>query len=347
MSRMILTADWHLTDAPLDEYRWGVFAQVEKLAARYPDAEVFMLGDLCDRKDRHAASLVNRVVRSFIGLGDALSESGDPRGIHILPGNHDMPVRGRSFWSFLSELQPVAFYDDPYEFAPGHMLLPWTANPREAWRDFDLGRMRSVFMHQPQDGAVGENGQKLSIATSYLFSRRTKVYSGDIHTPQQVGPVTYVGAPHAIKFGDDYQPRMLVLNPDFSICEAVAIRSPQKVILRARNTGELETQAEELALTNNDMVRIRYALALEQAAEWDRLKECVLAWGNDRKLTIVSVEAEVVGAAQTRASQTIAGDHYMTPSAVLEAFSDAQQLDPATRQAGQMLLERASYGGSP
>ena len=42
----ILIADLHLTDNPLEEYRWKVFDWLEDLKEEYDIDDIFLLGDI-------------------------------------------------------------------------------------------------------------------------------------------------------------------------------------------------------------------------------------------------------------------------------------------------------------
>ena len=63
-----ITADLHLTDRPEDEYRWKAFDHVvrESLTS-YGAQEIYLLGDILDRKDRFPARLLNRLDNTLGG----------------------------------------------------------------------------------------------------------------------------------------------------------------------------------------------------------------------------------------------------------------------------------------
>ena len=93
---MLVTADWHLTDAPQDNYRWLAFDHIRALCAEHQIRDVCIMGDLTDRKDRHSAELVNRMIaelRKCVEEGLSLA---------ILMGNHDKPLKGTPYWEFLT-----------------------------------------------------------------------------------------------------------------------------------------------------------------------------------------------------------------------------------------------------
>ena len=63
-----LIVDTHFTDNQRDAYRFGIFDWIVKQQRDKPVAATFFAGDLCDAKDRHSATLVNRVVAGLTKL---------------------------------------------------------------------------------------------------------------------------------------------------------------------------------------------------------------------------------------------------------------------------------------
>lgn len=200
----IFTGDFHLTDRPRDEYRWSIFDfLVEQKADVY-----FILGDLTDAKDHHSEGLVNRIafeLRLLAVLGPVV----------ILTGNHDYTTdTKKAFFRFLNEVDKITFVRVPdllvFSNIP-YMILPHSKNPLEDWADIDF-KGKTVLCHQRFEGAEIENGVRLLSGTpTSLFKGAERVISGDVHVPQEIGPVTYVGSPFPIRFGDHFTPRILSL----------------------------------------------------------------------------------------------------------------------------------------
>ncbi len=85
---MILTADLHLTDQPEDEYRCASLMRYWNAPGIFKMETYLSWGDLADRKDRHAARLLNRMREQFKRL------SSHGMVTHIIMGNHDVPMEG-------------------------------------------------------------------------------------------------------------------------------------------------------------------------------------------------------------------------------------------------------------
>src|SRR5712672_1903153 len=99
----LLVAVLHFDDKPENEYRWSIFEDILKV---HPE-HVYILGDLCHKKDRYSAALVNRLISELRTLRR--------RGILItvLCGNHDEPLKGPPYWTFLNDIPGTRFITQP------------------------------------------------------------------------------------------------------------------------------------------------------------------------------------------------------------------------------------------
>jgi DNA repair exonuclease SbcCD nuclease subunit len=330
MTKLILTADWHLTDATADEYRWKAFDTLLALAKKHREpngVELFILGDLTDRKDRHSATLVNCLVDEFYKL------KGFP--LSIIMGNHDQPLKGAPFWQFLNKMG-ILFADKPHAL-DDLLLLPYSHNPIEEWRGIPYKNYKALFMHQTVTGVIGENGKELTNDKMPLFPRHLRIYSGDIHTPQKVGLVEYVGAPHPVKFGDDYPCRMLVLDDrNFSIIEAVPLLPIKKLILTIRDTEDLD----RAKTSPNDQVRIRFEIAISHIQNWPVIQAEIKDWARRREIMLASIEALV----QLQSKQRQNNDSHFqveTPADILQAYCEEEGIEGPVAETGRNILAGA------
>jgi len=329
---MLLTTDWHLTDSPQDEYRWAIFDRVaEELRAR-PTDTLFFLGDLADKKDKHSSVLVNRMTSCWAKL----LESFPDLSVYALMGNHDMPLHGPPFWAFLEQMG-IGVITSPAEITPELIALPYTENPRETWKSLRLSQYKAAFIHQTVSGAVVESGVTMQNDRMVLFPRGLKVYSGDIHVPQVVGVVTYVGAPHPIDFNDSYACRMLRLAPDFTIAGEIRVNSIKKVVLEASSIEELDAYSEDEWLREGDQVRIKLHLDLASIDEWPALQERAAAWARGQKVALASVEittTEVRGSTGGDRQEAAA----TSPKETLRLFAEAENIQGDLYEYGDRLL---------
>lgn len=206
----LLCSDLHLTANPRDEYRWGLFKWLAATCATEEVKTLLILGDLTDAKDYHPSSLTNRLVDnvamlSWLGVD-----------IWILLGNHDYLRKGHAYFAFLSHLPNVHFVTTMTEIedtGKGHsaVMLPHTKDPIGEWAGLDFTHYDLLFMHQTVDGAIADNGQVMR-GEKMPWLQARKIWSGDIHVPQVIGAVEYVGSPYPIHFGDSFTPRCVLLD---------------------------------------------------------------------------------------------------------------------------------------
>ena len=323
---MWLSADWHLTAKPEDEYRWDVFRRLRELT-RDPslEHEIVVLGDITDHKtDKHPAALVNRLVDellSFVRRGNTT--------VTIIMGNHDAPLNGVPYWDFLNELPNVNYLSKPTGNADT-WFLPYTKAPQWDWKKLDFKRCKLIFMHQAVAGANIGNGRKINEDLGVSFPRGCRVYAGDIHTPQTVGNVTYVGAPHWVRFGDTHERRLLRIDDTtYKIAEEIKITDgARKLIANVRSLADLT----KLDVNAGDQVRVRYSVG--DIASVPEMSAEIQAWAVSAKVSLVSVETALEGDEQTAE----AGDFLHEPGSILHAFAKYEALTCDLYEAGARLL---------
>lgn len=328
---MILVSDIHLSDKPEDEYRWSVFDHIYRTAKEHNDFTISILGDVTEKKDKHSSALVNRFVKQL-----KPPKKLQPWYWHILCGNHDQPLKGPAFWEFLNEMDNVRFYSTPFLSLDGVMFLPHSTNPSGSWTDYLAAQILNIdclLLHQTVDGVIGDNGHRLSVV-DFPKLPNVPTYSGDIHRPQKVGNVVYVGSPHPVDYGDDYAHRLLVLdNKTFQVKEEIPLFPPRKAIVAAHNLDELQGAD----LKTGDMVRIRYTMPSGQAEIWPAIEQDVRAWAEGKGIVVASLEA-VLEMGERKEVDAPASDAFIDPKDVLLAFAEAEGLDAEMLAVGMELL---------
>lgn len=210
----LITSDLHLTDRPEHAYRLEFLEWLVTEAEKH--TQCFILGDISDQKDRHSGVLVNAIAYQINRLASRIP-------VHILYGNHDGPSPDRAFWQFL-ELIPDVYY---YRGATAQLIdkfdvifSPWGTEIdgiQLAIKAKITGK-GMMFMHATVNGAEVENGTKLQGGCPSNFvpnhlKNYLKVFSGDVHVPQIVGDVEYVGSPYHVHYGDSFRPRVAAIDP--------------------------------------------------------------------------------------------------------------------------------------
>jgi DNA repair exonuclease SbcCD nuclease subunit len=266
----LLVADWHLTDNPRDEYRWALFDWLRETCVAEKVKTLIFLGDLTDSKDNHSAALTNRIVSGFRTLAQVVKD------IKLLPGNHDWLLGGQEYFRFLNVIPGVEYITEPCEDqdvnGPSAFYLPFSKNPARDWARFDFSHYRYVFCHQTIKGAISSNGEAMEGEDMPDLSAAGKVYSGDIHVPQVIGPVEYVGSPMHIHFGDDFVPRCVLLERGSGRPVDLHFKTLRRVTVKVAGLRELERRE----FRAGDQVKLRVELAESEKHEWSRLRRlCV------------------------------------------------------------------------
>jgi hypothetical protein len=316
----LLTGDTHLDDQPANEYRWQIFAYVNAARQRYPISRVFVLGDFVDRRDRHSAAFINRLFSEL-----------DPAWI-ILRGNHDTTIRPPAYFDFLPNYvsTPLAYDGErlcALDRSGGLLLLPFTPNPTEDWAGIDLAAFAAIFMHATVSGAVVDHGIVLDNPNFPRLPPHLMVYSGDVHHPQRVGNVTYVGAPHATKFGDSYHTRMLLVDEEtFAIVDEIVLDPPRKLMLDIKSLDDLA----QVQTRPGDQVKLRYAGPPGTAGQMDAQ---AAQWAEGLGITIVGTEVIV------DLPLAAGADIQQAPDEILREFAKHEKLSEALLTVGLGLLK--------
>lgn len=216
--RILIASDLHLDDNPKHEYRWEFMRILREMTVDQKIDAVMILGDLTDKKDRHRSQLVNRVADEIFSLR---SLAGDC--VIILKGNHDYIDEDNPFFGFFRNVDGVHYVSDSVlgrEFGPQYSDMGFIGHTREPSQFFsivqdmkkDVPTLDQLFVHQTFKGSkVTGNFELDGLDPEFRMYGMgdVKVISGDIHIPQIVGQVEYVGAPYPVHYGDSWDYRML------------------------------------------------------------------------------------------------------------------------------------------
>ncbi len=328
----LITSDLHLTDRERDAYRFGLFPWLEEQVKKYKIDYLFILGDITDQKDNHSSRLVNTIT-------DAIRELSQEVDIVILSGNHDYIDSDCPFFRFLDNINVdgVAFLHKITEFetSDGALLfLPHTRTPTEDWKDISWDKFDYVFMHQTMDGSKASNGMAMDGLSRKIFKGyKGDVISGDIHVPQTIGPVMYVGSPYHVHFGDHFIPRVLLIH-DNTLAE-LHFTAPRKL------TYEINDPEELLGLdfTSGDQLKVRLKLSAAELADWSNLKCRVEEICKERGTYLHAVELLKIGKDQSKRSKAPPIAIKLSPLQAYEKFCDKENIKGHIRTMGQSLLE--------
>lgn len=328
--RRLVSSDWQLADNARDRYRldWCK-SDLLKLVDKYQPDQLLCLGDITEHKDEHPASLVYEIVDLFHKLANKCE-------VIILQGNHDFLHKGHPFFQFLQLTNNIRWIAAP-TVIDNCLYLPHTRDYKKDWAQVDLkGSYNFIFAHNIFTGATG-NGQKLSGFPTNIFSRDSVVISGDVHEPQAFDNIIYVGSPCLCDFGDDYVPRVLLL--DGLDIKSIKVKGPQKRVINCavnRSNGK-----RELAFDHNanvgDIVKIKADLMMEDIPAWDEIKQEIHDWCVKQQFIVNTIQPIVAVTIGERSRAIISKKK--TDNQYFENFIQRTGIDEQTANVGKSIIE--------
>jgi DNA repair exonuclease SbcCD nuclease subunit len=328
---VLVTADLHLTDKVRDTYRHVAMKTILDLIKVKRPKQLIILGDLTEQKNYHSAELTNAVV-------DHLYEFSQWCEVIVDLGNHDYTSIDCPFFKFLSHISNITWVGKPCEplGLRRTLILPHTSNYKRDWKGLDFGQYDWIFAHQTFSGAISDSGHKLEDVPLSVFPKGSQVISGDIHTPQKVGCVTYCGAPYIVDFGDDYSPRVLLLTPQG--VKSIPVPGVQKRLVEVAAGQKLTDDAwsKISGLNRGDILKVRVHITSKQKDQWQSIRESILGWGQKWGYVVHAVQP-IMKQEQTHVGQ-IRHDR-RSDRKVLADFAGQNGVDELTVKTGMKLLE--------
>lgn len=341
----LITADIHLNDNQREAHRWGLLPWLGEQAIKYHVNYLFILGDLTDAKDRHSAVLVNRMVDGFSRLLDRMQ-------IFILKGNHDYIDPQWPFFDFIRHVEGISFFHKPVGdnlriagnrvpvlFLPSpkdweqewNSALEQVDNPLNSDEEFEY-----IFTHATFEGALSENGTHLHGISPSIFSRtKAKIWSGDIHTPQWISPVEYVGAPYHTRFGDHYEPRVVLIDEKGKAID-LHYPCPKKYVFVVGNLADLKKQAK--ALVREDQMKVRVKLRRSDYSEWPALRQEIRDYAEQRELLLVGPELQAL--TEPSAGREKLQNSFRNSEQILKDYGKIQRVSKDSLAVGLKLLQQ-------
>lgn len=330
-----VTADIHLNANLRDAYRHRWMEGLPALLKKEQADRLILLGDLTSDKDHHGAWLTNKIATYMDSCAAICS-------VYILQGNHDWLLNANNpFFEFLGRYDRVRWIKDITALnlkGLGRCLfIPHQRKP-EAWRDMaELKKEWSwVFTHNTFKGARNEQDMEMEgVPTGAILGHR--VVSGDVHVPQKLGPVTYVGPPFTVNFGDSYQPRVLLLTEygmNQRLCEG-----PRKMLVEA---DSLE-RVRKVKVKPEDIVKVRYEVAAQDYDKWPQIRKQIEEWAKRAEVVLDSV-LPIPRAADEAVSEAPARSTVPNTSSdedVMKAYSERYRVGDKTLRLGLKLMEKA------
>ena len=193
MNRLLLVGDPHVTVEEMPDCQ-KLIDYTLKVAIEQKVNRVVFMGDLY-----HTHALVHTGVMEF--WRNAFDQFKAKRfKVGLLLGNHDQPGNSESTSHALlahSGASNVDVWDDPDIGEVGY--IPYCHTPEQfvdLATKLEAGGAKTILCHQTFAGSVYENGffAKDGVNPDDL-PKGVQFISGHIHTPQEFGPIWYIGAP--------------------------------------------------------------------------------------------------------------------------------------------------------
>src|SRR5882672_3852216 len=323
--KLLVTSDTHFSDVPKDKYRFGLFTWLVEQQKQYNTDALVIAGDLTTEKNFHSAELVNAIVTGLKLLKPP---------VFILKGNHDYIREDLPYFNFLSEIEGITFFNkttiiEKYKL----VMVPHQLNQvtfTAAFKQVPIGF--SAFTHVTVTGAISESGSHLTGLT-VPPNKAGKILSGDIHRPQKIetegGTVTYIGSPYHCRHGDQFTPRVLLLNDNKEI--DLHFPAPKKLSLTIRDVSEIPK------LSKGDQVKVTLELDRSEVVEWANHKKRILDHCKDNGIEIYGVELKTIqGRKRPRLSEVSASKSNLD---YFRAFCLSEQVPANIKAAGLNILE--------
>jgi DNA repair exonuclease SbcCD nuclease subunit len=288
----LITSDWHLNDKVRDRYRHDWQKQLRTLIKHHDVDTLLMLGDLTDEFDNHSAALVNDIVGHLTALTKLVDR------VYIMRGNHDCVDPTTPFFKFVSAIPRVKWINSPtldsIDGIGSVLFLPHTRNYETewvaVWEEMPYDTVDLLCAHNTFAGTVSESGHDLGGIPPSAIPKHLRVVSGDIHKPQDVQHITYVGSPYTVDFGDNFDPRVLIINK--GRVKSIACRGPQKRLITAPTADALIARMQTIG---DDIVKFRVTITPHEALNWQGIKRTIITEAEQLGVRLHAIEAVVDG----------------------------------------------------
>lgn len=329
-------ADLHLTDGKADAYKWKFFKWLEKQVVNHKIGRVDILGDLTDKKDQHKSDLVNRTIDALVSLSNLCD-------VVLLMGNHDYIDSGSPFFKLLNHIPNITFITKPKEI-DGELFLPHARNPIEDWEypttPQALKRFHTINIHQCVIGSKTPTGFSLDSGISKDFFKGYNgiIYAGDIHMPQMVGNVEYIGSPYPTTFGPGQVEYRCLLIDSLGEEADLEYQCLDKWSLRIKDPIDLE----EYDLQEGDQVKIVIELHPTYFPDWPQLKKEIKAYCDKVEVELHGLEMipekKKAGRIKRNRSKAARQLKVEAPDKVLTRFAKNEELDSRHLKAAESII---------
>ena len=329
---ILLTSDIHMDNKDKNEYRWDIFPWIKEVAASKSIDYLIVGGDILNEKDRYSAALINRLIDNLV---DTLRYI---KGIYMIKGNHDMIEWSNPYLRWVNNIPNIRFFIKPELIQLGNtnwLFLPWDPDPETNWSSLDneMKLADHIVGHQSFTGALAEGGKQLSGVSPLVFKNtKAKIWIGDIHSNQRLGPITYIGSPYHITFGDNYLPRCILLDTDSGTETNLYFNTIRRYTVNISNPSDLA----KCPFKKGDQIKVR--LTLENITDWESHKTQITKYCQEHELVLHQIESVRKDVSTVLEAQKLKLKS-LTPKEIYENFCRVAELKGDIAKYGQQIIE--------
>lgn len=185
--KSLLVGDTHATPEELDDCT-HLMDLVETTADENAVDEVCFMGD-----QHHTHAIIRAEVMAFYRKRFKTWQS-KPWKRKALVGNHDYAGEGHPVHAMMIYEDIIHVIDAPVLEA-GRLYVPYYSDHESFLHDVNDRGGKTLICHQTFSGSRYENGFFASDGINPDLVPQKEIVSGHIHSPQDFGKVTYIGAP--------------------------------------------------------------------------------------------------------------------------------------------------------
>lgn len=325
--------DLHLTDKPQDAYRLQVF---EWLAAEPRDQcrGVLILGDLVHTNDKLSNRLWDDLLTAMRIMVAAFGK------VVLIDGNHDYRDAASSVGRVLESLEGVV---RPTRENPVMMLAPLGKcgfyHHDHKFEFPNTTGLSWAFFHQHFAGASRPGGQAIpgGSALPDRWPSGCKYLAGDIHDPQKVGAIQYVGSPQPTTFAETHEPGFWRVYAD----RAEFVPKAEGVRFHTVDLGspdELEA-VKAMDARPRDRFRLRIdPVKCGGSRGFEEFRSAVQDWAGGTQMVVKVEKVDPQTPMFTEEGQATPQARADDPASLVAEYAREQGLSPTFEEAGRELV---------
>lgn len=252
----LFTTDLHIDKRPdlgnaPDGKNWmlsiglSILEQIQEVIETYHVTSFIHLGDLFEKKDKLPAEIL-------IETKKKLEQFPSSCRIYHLMGNHDSLTGDYSLVSLFDSIEVI------HETTPKEIdgklffFIPFKRNWEDFKNDFEKGKLIPnldfLCFHQSIPGAKYDNGQIITGEFLDYSSQTFKIFAGDIHTPQKIGDVQYLGCPYQRDFGETKTKYVYLVTPK-GIIKPIQLNYPKFETINVNDLSKTDVNGKFIRIT--------------------------------------------------------------------------------------------------